>query len=505
MIRGALRARGSLTGPWRRTHAEEQVLIVANRLPLTVTRDGAEIRVEPSSGGLATGLSGVQRHYRSTWIGWTGFARVPDAGTRTEIDARLRDADAIGMHLTAEEIAGFYRRYSNGVLWPVLHDMNPLEHAPHAPHAAHASQTSDMSRDWSTYRAVNERYAAEVIRRLRPGDLVWVHDYHLMLVPRLVRERHPKARIGFFLHTPFPSVESFLALPHATALLDGILGADAIGVHIPRYASRLVEAMRTGLGIRATGTLEDRDGRRVAVFDAAMGVDAESLGAVARRLDVLALARQTRGQQTLLLGVDRLDYTKGIPEKLRAFDRLLERDPRLRGRVRLAQVAVPSRENVAGYDVLRREVEAAVERINGRWGDPGWQPVSYHYGSVDLTTLVALYRAADVMVVTSLADGMNLVAKEYVASRVDDDGVLVLSERAGAAAELRAALLVDPTDECGLATAYARAVSMPRAERHVRMRHLRLTVAEHDVHRWARGILVDLAERTDSAPRASLA
>jgi trehalose 6-phosphate synthase/phosphatase len=469
------------------------VLIVANRLPMTVTCDGCGIRVQPSSGGVATGLSGVQRWYRSTWIGWTGLARVPEAGTRSVIDARLRDAQAIGMHLTTEEIAGFYRRYSNGVLWPVLHDMDPRE------------QTFHGARDWSTYRAVNERYATEVIRQLRPGDLVWVHDYHLMLVPRLIRQRHPDARIGFFLHTPFPRPDSFARLPQAAELLDGLLGADAIGVHVSRYASRLVEAMRVVLGRPVRDSLEDRDGRVVSVFDSAMGVDAESLGAIAARHDVVDLAGRTRGDETLLLGVDRLDYTKGIPEKLRAFDRLLEEEPHLRGSVRLAQIAVPSREHVAGYEQVRREVEAEVDRINARWGRDDWQPVAYRYGSVDLTTLVALYRAADVMVVTSLADGMNLVAKEYAAARVDGDGVLVLSDRAGAAAELRAALLVDPTDAAALARTYARAISMPAAERHVRMRHLRVTVTNNHVHRWARGILVDLVERTSSVPSASLA
>ena len=493
MIRGTPQSRSVPTSSWRRPQSEEQVLIVANRLPMTVTCDGCDIRVHSSSGGVATGLSGVQRWYRSTWIGWTGLARLPEAGTRSVIDARLRDAQAIGMHLTTEEIAGFYRRYSNGVLWPVLHDMDPREHASHG------------ARDWSTYRAVNERYAAEVIRQLRPGDLVWVHDYHLMLVPRLVRQRRPDARIGFFLHTPFPSPDSFARLPHAAQLLEGLLGADAIGVHIPRYASHLVDAMRAVLGREMHDTLEDRDGRVVSVFDSAMGVDAESLGAIAARHDVVDLAGRTRGDQTLLLGVDRLDYTKGIPEKLRAFDRLLEEEPHLRGSIRLAQIAVPSREHVAGYEQVRCEVEAEVGRINARWGHAGWQPVAYHYGSVDLTTLLALYRAADVMVVTSLADGMNLVAKEYVAARVDGDGVLVLSDRAGAAAELSAALLVDPTDEASLARTYARAISMPAGERHVRMRHLRTTVTNNHVHRWARGILVDLAERTSSAPRASLA
>ena len=493
MIRATPHPHGAATSSWRRPQSEEQVLIVANRLPVTVMHDGCGIRVQQSSGGVATGLSGVQRWYRSTWIGWTGLARMPDASTRSVIDAHLRDVDAVGIHLTTEEIAGFYRRYSNGVMWPVLHDMDPREHMSHT------------ARDWSTYRAVNERYAAEVLRQLRPGDLVWVHDYHLMLVPRLVRKRNPTARIGFFLHTPFPSPESFARLPHGAELLDGLLGADAIGVHVPRYASQLVDAMRAVLGRELHDTLEERDGRVVSVFDSAMGVDAESLGAIAARHDVVDLAGRTRGDQTLLLGVDRLDYTKGIPEKLRAFDRLLEEEPHLRGSVRLAQIAVPSREHVAGYEQVRRDVEAEVARINARWGCDDWQPILYRYGSVDLTTLVALYRGADVLVVTSLADGMNLVAKEYVAARVDCDGVLVLSDRAGAAAALRAALLVDPTDTAALARAYARAISMPSAERHVRMRRLRMTVTSNHVHRWARGILSDLAERTDSALRASLA
>jgi trehalose 6-phosphate synthase/phosphatase len=348
---------------------------------------------------------------------------------------------------------------------------------------------------------VNERFADAVARRVRPGDRVWVHDYHLMLVPRLVRARCPGARIGFFLHTPVPDAAALAAVPQRAALLDGLLGADVVGFHTPAYADRFVDGVRSVLGRAARDGAVDGGGHPVHVGAFPMGIDAGAFAARASDPRVGAeVARLRAGGGPLLVGVDRLDYTKGIPQRLEAFARLLELRPELRGRARLLQVAVPSRESVPAYRALRAAVESLVASINARFGGDGWTPVEYLYGSVDAVRLSALHRAADVMLVTPLRDGMNLVAKEFVASRTDDDGVLVLSRHAGAAAELRAALLVDPADVEGLARSYDAALTMSAPERRVRMRRLRASVGAHDVFRWAGEFLDALGAEPVAAP-----
>ena len=456
-----------------------RVLIVSNRLPLTVRVDDGAVAIVPSAGGLATGLRGVHERSGGLWIGWTGVPAETPWPTRQVIDRRLASIGALGVPLSAAEIAGFYERYANGVLWPVLHDRTD------GPVAADA--------DWELYRVVNERYADAVSRELRAGDVVWIHDYHLMLVPRLLRERHPDVRIGFFLHTPFPDLEALARVPQRAALLDGLLGADVVGVHTTAYATRFLDAVRSVLGrdVRGHGVADGT--REVTVRACAMSIDVaafEAQGADARVADHARSLR--RDGEALLVGVDRLDYTKGIPERLAAFARLLRDAPEWRGRVRLLQIAAPSRAAVPAYRALRARVEAHVERINRRFGTASWTPVEYRYECVEGSALAALYRAADVMLVTPVRDGMNLVAKEFVATRTDGDGVLVLSRQAGAAAELRTALLVEPNDIAGLARAYAAALTMPSPERRVRMRRLRGAVRRHDVFQWAREFLLAL-------------
>jgi trehalose 6-phosphate synthase/phosphatase len=455
-----------------------RLLIVSNRLPITLVENGDSVSVSRSSGGLATGLTHVQRGYDAKWIGWTGLPDMPRPAVRRDIAKRLREARLIPVHLTRRDVARFYHRFSNGVLWPLLHDVEPASHD---------------ATDWETYRSVNARFADAIVRELTVGDLVWIHDYHLMLVPRLVREQCPWARIAFFLHTAFPKPESFGRLPQAAVLLDGLLGSDAIGLHTDAYVRRFVAAAEaTRLYRTRHHVIHDRR-RPVVAFASPMSIDAEEFSAIAKQPGVAADAMRFRGTGPLFVGIDRLDYTKGIPARLRAFERLLDRDAGLVGRARLLQIAVPSREAVSAYQRLRAEVESIVRRINERWATAEWLPVDYRYTCVDQAGLVALYRAADVMLVTPLRDGLNLVAKEFVASRIDNDGVLILSERAGAAAELRTALLVDPTNQCALTDAYLAAVNMLPAERRVRMRHMRLRVSAHDVYRWAESVLGVLA------------
>lgn len=452
-----------------------RIIIVSNRLPITVGVEGARARVRRSSGGLATGLRGVQERWGAVWVGWSGLPSEQEA--RYMLGPVWSRSGSVAVPLAEEEIAGFYRRYSNTILWPMLHGW--------------PDQPVAQSTNWLTYRAVNRRYAEVVAGLLQPGDRVWIHDYHLMLVPQYLRERYRTAHIGFFLHTPFPGFSSIGALAQCAELLEGMLGADVIGFHTPQYARRFTEAVAATLPYDVRGNDILVRERSVRICAEPMGIDVASFARLAADPEVLAEVRRIRGSSgaSIFLGVDRLDYTKGIPQRLLAFERLLELYPELRGQVRLIQIAVPTREDVSAYRDLRQHVEAVVERVNSAFGKAGWTPIEYLFGTVDLNTLVALYRAADVMLVTPLRDGMNLVAKEFIASRSDGDGVLVLSRYAGAAVELQSALLASPTCVDQLARVYHSALTMSPPERRVRMRRLRQTVEKNDVFRWANQFL----------------
>ncbi|HEY8483380.1 MAG TPA: trehalose-6-phosphate synthase [Longimicrobiales bacterium] len=468
-----------------------RVLIVSNRLPVTARVERGVIRTYQSAGGLAAGLRQLALHWPVVWFGWQGLAGELDTETG-EIPGPGEGNRTISIPLTQQEVCGFYRRYCNSVLWPILH--RRMDEAHHDPE------------DWQTYCAVNERYAETVLRHLQPGDRVWVHDYHLFLVPRFLRERRPTVPVAFFLHTPFPEPEVFREIPESRELLEGMLGADVLGFHTEAYRENFLRAVRAqGWTVEGSSV---RVGRRHACVRVhPMGVDAESFARLAADPEVLAVVDWIRANGgAILLGVDRLDYIKGIPERLLAFERLLQEHPELRGRVSLLQVAVPSREELGAYRRLREYVEGLVLRINYTYARAGWTPVDYLHGSVDLNTLVALYRAADVMVITSLRDGLNLVAKEFIATRTDGDGVLILSEFAGAAAELEAALRVDPNDVDELARAYYRALTMPEAERRRRMRELRRAIEANSVLDWAADFMERLPAAGDLAlPEAAVA
>jgi trehalose 6-phosphate synthase/phosphatase len=390
--------------------------------------------------------------------------------------------------LSGDQVTRYYEGFSNGVLWPLFHYL--IEQIP--------LQVSD----WDAYVEANERFADVVAASYRPGDLIWVHDYQLLLLPGLLRRRIPDARIGFFLHIPFPSEELFRTLPARERILEGLLGADLVGFHTPAYLRHFATSLIDILGLSVEidrVQLPDRE-VRLGVFP--MGVDAAMFDALAADPAVEEEARAIRGDGSvrLLVGVDRLDYTKGIPRRLLAYERMLHAHPELRERVRLLQVAVPSRTGVGAYQDFRTLVDQLVGRINGAFGTPRWVPVHYIFRALSESDLVALYRAADVMLVTPLRDGMNLVAKEFIASRRDGDGVLVLSEFAGAAWELPEAVRVNPYDVEGAAEVYYRALTMPADERKARLVPLRSRVRAFDVHRWVSSFLEQLEESTPVAP-----
>ena len=468
-----------------------RVLIVANRLPVTVTPTATGVEVQKSSGGLATGLLRPHEQSGGLWIGWSG-ATEEELSTeqRAALTEQLAAMRLVSLPLTAGQVARYYEGFSNGVLWPLFHyllDQVPLH-----------------VRDWEPYAEVNEQFAELVARHYLPGDLVWVHDYQLLLLPELLRRRLPDARIGFFLHIPFPSEELFRTLPERDRLLRGLLGADLVGFHTPAYLRHFAASLTQILGLTVEidrVQLADRE-VRLGVFP--MGIDAESFGAMAEEPGLEAEVRSLKedGRLRLLVGVDRLDYTKGIPRRLLAYERLLEAHPELRERIRLVQIAVPSRTNVEAYQEFRSTVDQMVGRINGVFGTPRWVPVHYIYRGLSERELVALYRAADVMVVTPLRDGMNLVAKEFVASRTDGDGVLVLSEFAGASWELPEAIQVNPYDVEATAESYYRALSMGEEERRSRLAPLRARVQTYDVHRWTATFLEQLATCTRRKPES---
>ena len=458
-----------------------RLLLVSNRLPLTAERRRGKLVLKPSTGGLATGLHSVHDPGKGLWFGWSGLYDKPADFTPESDEWKRRGC--VPVPLTRTDVRDYYEAYGNGVVWPLFHsltDRMPLRPGP-----------------WATYEKVNQRFADAVAAELRDDDVVWVHDYQLMRVPALLRAKAPGARIGFFLHIPFPSVEIFSALPGRERVLEGLLGADLVGFHTAGYMRNFAAAVERLLGLPVHGDRVTYGGREVRLGVFPMGAD------VARYADPApSKSRSPRPpiDRRLLLGVDRLDYTKGIPRRLLAFEKLLETQPDLRGRVCFLQIAVPSRTDVPAYKRFRRQIDALVGRINGAYGTSAWTPVQYVARPVSQEQLVGLYRGCDVMVVTPLRDGMNLVAKEFVASRVDEDGVLVLSEFAGAADEMHEALLVNPYDINRVAEAMYDALLMSPEERRARMRSMRRRVLHNDAPHWAKSFLAALEETESAQP-----
>jgi trehalose 6-phosphate synthase/phosphatase len=468
-----------------------RLILVSNRLPFSVQRSGdGGIEIRPSAGGLAAGLREVHAAGRSLWIGWPGMEAQSEE-ERAHIDRELEPHHLVPVHFTTDEMERFYGGVANGVIWPLFHYL--IDRVP------------SVIRHWDDYVAANERFADQVAAHATEDDLIWVHDYHLLLLPALLRERLPQARIGFFLHIPFPSSDVLRVLPRREAVLGGLLGADLIGFHTFNDQRHFSASLLSVLGLETEVDHVEVEGRSVQFRVLPMGIDAiarERLATDDRVRDATKKLRAAHGDERLVLGVDRLDYTKGITRKFLAVELLLERRPDYRGKLRLLQIAVPSRENVEAYRELKREIEEIAGRINGAYGTLHSAPIHYVYDSVNEIELTGSYRSADVMLITPLRDGMNLVAKEYVASRVDGDGVLVLSEFAGAAHELPEALIVNPYDVEAIATALERALEMPEQERRTRMAALRTNVASRPVELWAESFVAALGDvGTTQAPR----
>ncbi|MEV6714997.1 trehalose-6-phosphate synthase [Lentzea sp. NPDC051208] len=467
-----------------------EFVVVANRLPVDLERlpDGTE-RWKHSPGGLVSALEPFLRSHSGAWVGWPGVA---------DTEVPPFEDDGLLLHpveLSAKEVEDYYEGFSNGTLWPLYHDV--------------VAQPAFHRHWWNTYVKVNQRFADATAKVAAQGATVWVQDYQLQLVPAMLREQRPDLKIGFFLHIPFPPVELFMQLPWRTEIIRGLLGADLVGFHRPGgaqnflwLARRLVglEPSRGTVGVRTRPGVVQVGDRTVRVGAFPISIDSAGLDAVARRKDTQARARQIRedlgNPKRILLGVDRLDYTKGIDVRIRALYELIA-DGRVDPEdVAMIQLATPSRERVDHYKTMRQDIEQSVGRINGEFGRVGKPVVHYLHQSVNREELVAFMSAADVMVVTPVRDGMNLVCKEYVACRYDLGGALVLSEFAGAAAELTSAFLVNPHDLDGVKNALQAALDIDPAEGRRRMRALRRQVLTHDVDRWARSFLEALGTQT---------
>jgi trehalose 6-phosphate synthase len=447
-------------------------VVVANRLPVDMeTLPDGSTGWKASPGGLVTALAPMLRSRGGAWVGWPGVA---DEGPEPFED------NGLALHpvgLSAQEVEDYYEGFSNATLWPLYHDVV-------APPEFHRHW-------WQAYVKVNERFADAVAEVAAKNATVWVQDYQLQLVPAALRERRPDLRIGFFLHIPFPPTELFLQLPWRKRIIEGLLGADLVGFHTPGGA-RNFRALAARLADATVARSElHYDGRTIKVGAFPISIDAKALDELARSPEVQEQAKKLRADlgepEHLLLGVDRLDYTKGIDVRLRAFEELL--DEGHADDTVMIQIATPSRERVEHYQRLRADVEQSVGRINGEHSRVGHPVLHYLHQSLPRDQLAAFFAAADVMLVTPLRDGMNLVAKEYIASRPDLGGVLVLSEFTGAAAELKDALLINPHDIDGLKAAINAAFAMPKEESRKRMRSLRRQVLTHDVDRWARTFL----------------
>jgi trehalose 6-phosphate synthase len=454
------------------------LVIVANRLPVdrVLDPDGTP-RWRRSPGGLVSALEPVMRVHEGAWIGWPG-------GADEEVEPFVEDGmQLVPVPLSAQEVEEFYEGFSNGTLWPLYHDV--------------VAKPMFKREWWEAYKKVNQRFAERAAAVAAPGAMVWVHDYQLQLVPQMLRELRPDLRIGFFLHIPFPPAELFSQLPWRRAVLEGLLGADIVGFHLPGGAQNFVRLVRQRVGHKTHRDLVTLpDGRQVRAAAYPISIDAADFEELARSPEVTRRAEAIRAAlgnpRRVLLGVDRLDYTKGIYPRLRAYAELVADGTFDVEDTVFVQVATPSRERVDEYRKMRDEIDMLVGRVNGDLGKIGHPAISYLHSSYPREEMAALYRAADIMVVTPYRDGMNLVCKEYVACRYDNDGALVLSEFAGAAHELNQAWLVNPYDINGMKAAIVEAANAQPKELTRRMKAMRKTVREHDVDRWATGFLDEL-------------
>ncbi len=463
---------------------DERLIVVSNRLPLVISESSAgEWHLERGSGGLVTAIEPVLKDTSGVWIGWPGLG--PEGLARAEefLDKKSDELGyrVRGVGLTKDERDAFYLGFANQVIWPLFHDF--------------PAQCNFDPAYWAAYRQVNEKFADVVADEAREGDFIWSHDYHLMSLAQELRKRGVESQIGFFLHIPFPPRDLFLKLPWRQDVMEALLHYDLIGFQTDRDRTNFVNcfrSLRPTTKVSGSGRVMELEfeGRtlRVGVFP--ISIDVDEFSGPARSPEVSERVARLWAEfpgRKMILGVDRLDYSKGIPHKLEGYRLALARYPELQSRVSLVQLVVPSREDIPEYDQMKREIERLVGQISGEFTRPGWVPIHYQYGRWDRNELIAHYRAAAVALVTPLKDGMNLVAKEFCSASLEGNGVLILSEHAGATAQLQEdAILVNPYDVEGGAEAIYRACTMPDGERKARMQRMREKIRKEDIYWWVR-------------------
>lgn len=450
-----------------------RILIISNRLPVNIQKKNTEYQFQPSAGGLVTALKSVTQKEDSLWIGWPGI----HPHTKEEKQYIRETLNVQKMHpvfLSPTIFDKFYNGFSNGTLWPLFH---------YYPKLAEIDEHY-----WDAYKKANQKFAEQILELANEDDTVWIHDYHLFLLPQMLREKMPNLNIGFFQHIPFPSYEIFRILPWRYELLEGVLAADLIGFHtfddVRHFSSA---AMRITGTKHNLGQLEYK-GKTTTVDTFPISIDYKQFANSVESPEVIKKANQLQtssGNSTLILSVDRLDISKGIPEKLLAFEAFLDKNQNYREKATLVLVVVPSRTQVEIYNKLKQQIEQEVGRINGKYGKIDWIPVRYMYRSLSFTVLSALYRCCNIALITPLRDGMNLVAKEYIASRTSGNGVLILSEMAGAAKEMQDALIVNPNNRAQIVEALETAMQMPEKEQAQRIKNMQSRLKRYDVHRWS--------------------
>ena len=476
-----------------------KTIIISNRLPVQLQISGGEIRAIPSVGGLATGMKSVHSGGDSLWIGWSGLTdeEIPQE-LAPRIDKALAEHGSSKVNLSKEEVDGFYYGFSNRTIWPLFHYF--MEY------------TEFELESWNAYQKVNRKFADAILQRSEPEDIIWVHDYQLMLVPQMVKAERPESSIGFFLHIPFPSFEIFRILPWREEILQGLLGADLIGFHTYDYERHFLSSVRRLLGLEMSFNEIYADERVIKVDSFPMGIDYQKYNQAAeehkkrtkkehselqRRLNIhKELAPDTK----FFLSIDRLDYTKGIAKRLNAFEYFLHKYPQYKEKVRLIILAVPSRSNVPQYQLLKREIDELVGRINGEFSTVSWTPIWYFYRSMSFENLIDLYTSCDIAWLTPIRDGMNLVAKEYIATRTDQTGVLILSEMAGSAYEMNEALLINPNNFEQIADSLYKAINMPVEEQKSRNTALQKRLERYNVEKWANDFIRSLTEQHEKDP-----
>jgi trehalose 6-phosphate synthase/phosphatase len=457
-----------------------KIVIIANRLPVKIERSDEGFTIERSEGGLATGLGSLETEAEKYWVGWPGI-HTDDETERQQITEKLHELNFHPVFLSDEQISNYYEGYSNSTIWPLCHYF--------------FSYIEYKAEYWAAYREVNALFSRESLPFIENDDIVWVQDYQLMLLPKLIRDKKPATSIGYFHHIPFPSYELFRVLPEREEVLEGLLGADLIGFHTHDYMRHFISAIYRVLNLNCNLDEITLKERIVHVDAFPMGINYEQYHE-APALPVVreksAMLREKLSDKQVILSVDRLDYSKGILHRLEGYAQFLENNPEYHEQVSLAMIVVPSRDNVEMYAELKAKIDQAIGEINGRYARLDWSPIFYFYRSFSFEELIAMYDIADIALVTPLRDGMNLVAKEYLAAKRDQPGVLILSEMAGASIELQDALIINPNDKDEIEKAILQALTMPLEEKRERMSRMQKRIASRTVKRWANDFVKEL-------------